>query len=151
MPPGMPIRILAGLAKDIYRKPNIGMFDVVQAVYRARGYEVDLEESVFVGDAAGRMPYKGKAKDHGDTDFKFALNVGLRFLTPEVGCLSSPALRADRIRNIFSERPDRSILSPQSASYLLVWVISPLVRVDRVYISHTNLCQYHTSSRRTLL
>ena len=85
MPSDVPIRILAGLSKfDVYRKPNIGMFQVVEEVYRSNGFQIDLGKSVFVGDAAGRMAAQGKRKDHSDTDLKFALNVGLKFLTPEV-------------------------------------------------------------------
>jgi len=85
MPAGVPIRVLAALNKgDIYRKPNIGMFEVVEGVYRENGYEIDLDNSVFVGDAAGRLGGRGVLKDHGDTDYKFAFNVGLKFLTPEV-------------------------------------------------------------------
>jgi bifunctional polynucleotide phosphatase/kinase len=101
----MPLRVLAGTGKDVYRKPNIGMFDVVQAVYKARGYEIDLEKSLFVGDAAGRFPHQGRPADHSDTDFKFALNAGLKFTTPEVsGILGAMSLSkyADYIRNTSS-------------------------------------------------
>lgn len=83
MPPDTPIRILAALSKDVYRKPNVGMFDVVKSVYAERGLDIDLTGSIFVGDAAGRSAAKGRAKDHGDTDFKFALNAGIPFMTPE--------------------------------------------------------------------
>ena len=85
-PAGVPIRILAALEKfDKYRKPRTGMFDVVQKVYKERGYEIDLARSLFVGDAAGRMPigHGRQARDHADTDYKFALNVGIPFKTPE--------------------------------------------------------------------
>ena len=85
MPNGVPIRILAALNKyDVYRKPGTGMFDVVNALYRSKGYEIDMDSSVYVGDAAGRMAFGTRRKDHGDTDFKMALNAGLRFVTPEV-------------------------------------------------------------------
>lgn len=88
MPKDVPLRVLAALKKDIYRKPNIGMFDVIASIYAEKGYEVDLENSLFVGDAAGRMgDGRGVPKDHSDTDFKFALNVGLKFVTPEVSSL----------------------------------------------------------------
>lgn len=38
---------------------------------------LDMEESFFVGDAAGRPG------DHNDTDRKWAVNAGLKFLVPE--------------------------------------------------------------------
>jgi bifunctional polynucleotide phosphatase/kinase len=104
IPAGVPIRIIAALSKtDVYRKPNSGMFDIVRELYRSKGYEIDMEHSVYVGDAAGRLAIGGRRKDHGDTDYKLALNVGLKFVTPEV----SP-IRSDRQcklligRNIFS-------------------------------------------------
>lgn len=91
MPANVPVRIVAALSKtDIYRKPNSGMFDLVRDLYRAKGYEIDMATSVYVGDAAGRLALAGRRKDHGDTDYKLALNVGLRFATPEV--YSSSAL-----------------------------------------------------------
>lgn len=86
LPAGVPIRIVAALSKtDKYRKPNSGMFDLVRDLYRTKGLEVDMDKSVYVGDAAGRMALGSRKKDHGDTDFKLALNVGLKFVTPEVG------------------------------------------------------------------
>jgi len=97
MPAGVPLRILAALNKyDIYRKPNIGMFQVVEALYNEKGYEIDLESSVFVGDAAGRLGGRGVSKDHSDTDYKFALNAGIKFLTPEVSLRMRPNLRREK-------------------------------------------------------
>ncbi|KAK4683660.1 bifunctional polynucleotide phosphatase/kinase, partial [Tremellales sp. Uapishka_1] len=88
--PEVPLRVLAALARDVYRKPNTGMFDVVRELYRAKGFEIDVENSVYVGDAAGRSDSGVRRKDHGDTDYKMALNAGLRFLTPEEHFLSLP-------------------------------------------------------------
>lgn len=61
------------------------MFQVVQRLYRDAGYEIDMKESFYVGDAAGRLGVgRGAVRDHADTDYKWALNVGLPFYTPEV-------------------------------------------------------------------
>jgi bifunctional polynucleotide phosphatase/kinase len=80
---------------DLYRKPNIGMWELMK---------IDLKDefglnkirisnkSFFCGDAAGRISAstfkkklypRSKIGDFSDTDIKFALNIGIHFLTPE--------------------------------------------------------------------
>jgi bifunctional polynucleotide phosphatase/kinase len=66
---------------DEYRKPSTTMWDLLESKYNGK-VKVDRKESFFCGDAAGR---KTKThKDFSDTDLKFALNVGVKFQTPEV-------------------------------------------------------------------
>jgi len=48
------------------------------------GIQPDLKESFYCGDAAGRLKSKGKKKDFSDSDRKFAINIGIKFLTPEM-------------------------------------------------------------------
>ncbi|CAH6721073.1 hypothetical protein CLIB1444_05S02982 [[Candida] jaroonii] len=55
------------------RKPQVGMWDHFKKVVE----DVDMKESFFVGDAAGR---KG---DFSNSDLVFADNIGLKFYTPE--------------------------------------------------------------------
>ncbi|KAJ9105946.1 hypothetical protein QFC19_003280 [Naganishia cerealis] len=70
-------QVLAATAKDEYRKPGIGLYELLLNLYESKGLEIDIENSFYVGDAAGR------AGDHNDTDRKFAVNAGLTFYTPE--------------------------------------------------------------------
>ncbi|ODN99428.1 polynucleotide kinase 3'-phosphatase [Cryptococcus wingfieldii CBS 7118] len=93
MPKDIPFRVLAALDKDVYRKPNIGMFQSASELYRREGLVIDMDNSLFIGDAAGRPSNGGKPKDHNDTDYKFALNVGLKFVTPEEHFLGHPRPR----------------------------------------------------------
>lgn len=44
---------------------------------------IDLSDSFFVGDAAGRPAKDSSPKDWNDTDRKLALNIGVTFFTPE--------------------------------------------------------------------
>ncbi|EGW33405.1 uncharacterized protein SPAPADRAFT_71256 [Spathaspora passalidarum NRRL Y-27907] len=59
------------------RKPEIGMWEALVEYLNSFGFEVDVENSFFVGDAAGRK------KDFSDSDKKFADGAGLQFKTPE--------------------------------------------------------------------
>ncbi|OAL70642.1 polynucleotide kinase 3'-phosphatase [Trichophyton violaceum] len=86
----VPVSIYAATQYDEYRKPRMGMWremvkdlgldmsDDVDDQEASRPIKtLDLESSIFVGDAAGR---KG---DHSCCDRNFAANVGIQFKTPE--------------------------------------------------------------------
>ncbi|TPX18791.1 uncharacterized protein E0L32_011540 [Thyridium curvatum] len=81
----LPVTLYAATAKDIFRKPRIGMWREMQDDLSAG--DIDLEHSIFVGDAGGRTALlKGGAvvpKDFSCSDRNFAHNVGIRYQTPE--------------------------------------------------------------------
>ncbi|CAO3637786.1 unnamed protein product [Cunninghamella blakesleeana] len=79
----IPVLLFASLQKDIYRKPMRGMWD--ELIQEYNDTEVDLKNSFYVGDAAGRSAgwKPNMKKDHSCVDRKFACNVGIDFFTPE--------------------------------------------------------------------
>ncbi|CAN9313217.1 unnamed protein product [Alternaria alternata] len=79
-----PISIYAATSRDQYRKPRTGMWNELLEDYDIENAEsVDLENSVFVGDAGGREALAGGVKDHSCVDRDFAANLGIPFHTPE--------------------------------------------------------------------
>jgi bifunctional polynucleotide phosphatase/kinase len=66
------IEIFASLKDDFYRKPCIGIFNIIK-----QKYTFNIHSSFFCGDAAGRK------NDFSDCDLKFAMNCGLHFILPE--------------------------------------------------------------------
>ena len=54
------------------------------------GLKVDMEQSFYCGDAAGRPATKNKEKDFSDSDLKFAHNIGITFQVPESLFLGEP-------------------------------------------------------------
>ncbi|TRY89407.1 hypothetical protein DNTS_010810 [Danionella cerebrum] len=81
----LPIQVFVSTAPGMYRKPVIGMWE--ELCEKANGgVTVDVSQSFYVGDAAGRpanwAPGK-KKKDFSCSDRLFALNIGLQFHTPE--------------------------------------------------------------------
>ncbi|CAG8568533.1 9916_t:CDS:10, partial [Ambispora gerdemannii] len=80
----IPFQILAGTSKDIFRKPMSGAWDYF-VNNQNEGIPVDLENSFYVGDAAGRIDgwKPGALKDWADSDLKFADNIKVKFFTPE--------------------------------------------------------------------
>jgi bifunctional polynucleotide phosphatase/kinase len=68
----LPISLYAATEKDLYRKPRAGMWRELLDNYRLDTGAVDLENCVFVGDAAGRAERKKGGvllkKDHSCSD-----------------------------------------------------------------------------------
>lgn len=88
----LPIQLFTATTNSIYRKPVIGMWDTL-CKEKNDEIDIDLANSFYVGDAAGREKdwAPKKTKDHSLADRLFALNVGLKFYTPEeffLGCRS---------------------------------------------------------------
>ncbi|KAI0602315.1 DNA kinase/phosphatase Pnk1 [Biscogniauxia sp. FL1348] len=93
----LPTTVYAATGKDKYRKPRTGMWDELCADYGIPAAEVDLEHSIFVGDAGGRVaqPKAGDkkaavAKDFSCSDRNFAHNLGIKYQTPEEFFLGEP-------------------------------------------------------------
>ena len=64
----IPISIYAATGKDIYRKPRTGMWTELLDDYGISPESLDLENSIFVGDAAGREALNGQPKDFSCSD-----------------------------------------------------------------------------------
>ncbi|KNG52297.1 DNA kinase/phosphatase Pnk1 [Stemphylium lycopersici] len=81
----LPISIYAATSRDQYRKPRTGMWQELLEDYDLENAEaIDLDSSVFVGDAGGREAVSGGVvKDHSCSDRDFAANIGIPFHTPE--------------------------------------------------------------------
>ncbi|XP_012288871.1 uncharacterized protein F21D5.5 isoform X2 [Orussus abietinus] len=81
---GVPMQVFIAPGKSIYRKPVTGMWDVL-VNHKNGGVPVDKDKSFYVGDAAGRDKNwaPNKKKDHSSADRLLALNLGLKFQTPE--------------------------------------------------------------------
>ncbi|KAI3654834.1 hypothetical protein MP228_000214 [Amoeboaphelidium protococcarum] len=96
----VPLTIFAAGADDQFRKPNIGIFRYIQElrgrqppaledgeIHSGLSYMtnvIDMEQSFYVGDAAGRSHAGTNRKaDHSDADYHFAKRSGLKFYTPE--------------------------------------------------------------------
>ncbi|XP_027355770.1 polynucleotide 3'-phosphatase ZDP isoform X3 [Abrus precatorius] len=62
--------------EDPFRKPKPGMWHLMEKHFNS-GIVIDMDQSFYVGDAAGRE------SDHSDADIKFAEAVGLKFYVPE--------------------------------------------------------------------
>ncbi len=81
---GIPIQVFVSTGNNKYRKPSPGMWKFMEANCNG-GVAIEVNDSMFVGDAAGRAKNwaPGKPKDISCTDRMFASNVGCSFATPE--------------------------------------------------------------------
>ncbi|CAH0481362.1 unnamed protein product [Peronospora belbahrii] len=80
----LPVLVFLATENDIMRKPRLGVWKELAKLLSAKGEDaIDKEASFYCGDAAGRPKIAGRSKDFAATDYKFALNAGIRFFTPE--------------------------------------------------------------------
>lgn len=78
------VLVVVATGENRYRKPSTaGWEEFVAGGASSKALPVNLAESFYCGDAAGRAERPGRKKDFSDSDFKFALNLGVRFETPE--------------------------------------------------------------------
>lgn len=84
--------VYAAKQHNMYRKPNIGMWCLMKMDLIEKFGKINISNrSFFCGDAAGRIKAgfykkinsKNRKPDFSDTDRKFALNLGIKFYTPE--------------------------------------------------------------------
>jgi bifunctional polynucleotide phosphatase/kinase len=99
----VPLLVLASTGEDNFRKPATGMWDHFHQHLNS-GIMVDLSESYYVGDAAGRPASGKRKKDFSDSDLKFALNVGLKFQTPEQFFLGEKEKEDEKVAPSFDPR-----------------------------------------------
>lgn len=69
----LPFKIFASKDNNIYRKPYTTFWNII----KNNANNSIHPDSFYCGDACGRK------NDHSDTDYKFALNCGIKFITPE--------------------------------------------------------------------
>ena len=72
-----PIEVYASTKKDHCRKPQTGMWDHLQTKMKNMGNSINIPDSIYVGDAAGREG------DHSAVDINFAKAIGIKFYVPE--------------------------------------------------------------------
>ncbi|XP_051154405.1 uncharacterized protein F21D5.5 isoform X2 [Leptopilina boulardi] len=81
---GTPIQVFIAVGYSRFRKPCTGMWELLSNE-KNDDVKINKEQSLFVGDAAGRPAHKDlkRKKDHSLADRLLAMNLGLKFYTPE--------------------------------------------------------------------
>nr|CAX11689.1 polynucleotide kinase-3'-phosphatase [Nilaparvata lugens] len=124
----VPVQVFVATSEDKYRKPVPGMWEVL-IQKKNDGLDYSESDSFFVGDAAGRVESWApkKKKDFSCADRLFALNVGIKFYTPDAHFLKLPegkfALPGFNPSQLFSNNAlitDKEILSKTKEVVVMV-------------------------------
>lgn len=82
------------LKNNKYKKPYTLIYHYLQAIYTSKTDNlIDLENSIMIGNNAGRLKTKLYQKDKYDYDRAFAFNINITFRTPDEMFTSNPAPR----------------------------------------------------------
>lgn len=73
-----------GLKDNGFKKPYTHIFHTLENIYRSKLKSIDLDNSIYIGNNAGRLETGYYKADKYDYDRAFAYNVGIKvFKTPE--------------------------------------------------------------------
>ncbi|XP_026283681.1 uncharacterized protein F21D5.5 [Frankliniella occidentalis] len=115
----IPMQAFVATGDTIFRKPAPGMWDFLLKQWNGR-QEVDITNSFYCGDAAGRPENWApkKKKDFSSSDRLFAKNLGLKFYTPEEHFLGQKAVQVNFPEFDPSEMPeaDAPLVDPPHSS-----------------------------------
>ncbi|KAH9991967.1 polynucleotide kinase 3 phosphatase-domain-containing protein [Russula compacta] len=149
--PELPFRIFAATVKDGHRKPMPGMWSELERIFSQDGITIDKSGSYYVGDAAGR------ADDFASTDRKFALNVGVRFYTPEEYFLkispapyTLPGFHVSSLKEYPQSSPTTAVLPPDPQTEIVVFVGPPCLGKSTFYHTHFSPAGYVHVNQDTL-
>ncbi|XP_029842811.1 bifunctional polynucleotide phosphatase/kinase isoform X1 [Ixodes scapularis] len=92
----IPAQVYVCSGHGFFRKPAPGVWEHLEK-HGNGNVPINIHESFYVGDAAGRPANwePKRKKDFSCSDRLFALNVGLKFYTPEEFFLNRPAVKFD--------------------------------------------------------
>lgn len=115
----VPCQFFVATGSTEYRKPRTGMWKTLEQKFND-GIAIDINQSFYVGDAAGRPENKimKRKKDHSSADRFYAMNLGLSFYTPEEHFLNSKDQPKNWTRPSFNPSKideNISLLEPTSA------------------------------------
>lgn len=80
----IPIMFLISLKNDRYKKPYTNIFKELERLYSNNNSSINLEQSIIIGNKAGRLKQGIYSKDINCDDRAFAYNIGIKkFMTPE--------------------------------------------------------------------
>eukprot|EP01091_Cochliopodium_minus_P020133 TRINITY_DN869_c2_g1_i1.p1 TRINITY_DN869_c2_g1~~TRINITY_DN869_c2_g1_i1.p1 ORF type:complete len:412 (+),score=131.78 TRINITY_DN869_c2_g1_i1:64-1299(+) len=160
---GFPVFAFLASATDVNRKPNPTMWDYFVKNVVGEDIKIDMKESFYCGDAAGRIKdWKPKAKkDFSCSDRKFAKNVGIKFYTPEETFLGEERISKDLWtwdsidpRKIFEKYPENGKRCEEPVTSdkqeLILFVGSPAAGKSTFFRKHFEPKGYSWVNRDTL-
>jgi hypothetical protein len=138
----IPVIILFSLADNKYKKPYTHLLGKLYDIYNKKNpndkFKFDLENSIVIGNNAGRLGSKYLKKDSNDCDRAFASNIGIsNFRTPEQIFLNEQTSRQWKwSKNLNIEsilKQQKSLVEPSFET--IINGINPTTEINIIYIT----------------
>ena len=114
---------------NCYKKPHTWTWKFLTELYRGNKRSINLKESYYVGNLAGRVAKHPLKKDSDYTDRAYAHNIGIEFKVPEQIFRQSAENREYLYENTMNDKEKEEFIE----SEMLKYKESPLYRFKNLY------------------
>ena len=100
----IPIIGIFTIKNNCFKKPHTWTWRKLLQIYESQGRKIDMKESFYVGNLAGRIAKSPYKKDFDYVDRAFAHNLGIEFKTPEEVFRYTTEIREFKYENLMDNK-----------------------------------------------
>jgi DNA 3'-phosphatase len=145
------VLIFISTKKNKYAKPFTGIISLLDILACSQNIKIDISNSIYIGNNAGRITYNNKLIDKNCDDRSFAYNAGLTFYTPDRFFLNTGILSLWQADLHIPTIDERSLLLINNKSLIIPNLFDEIESLDTEFKKLSIIITGQLSSSKTTL